>query len=108
MAAALMTNTEILEEKRKRLAVLERQAARMGYSTPAEVVTEIALLRGEVAAKGALASFDSTVESYGILYDLIKNANERIDGLYTRMPLWMLGCTLVIVCAVVGAMLLAK
>lgn len=56
VVASLTTDPDILEAKRRRLDELELRAARLGYSTPPEVATEIADLRRELAEAEAPAS----------------------------------------------------
>jgi hypothetical protein len=53
---SLTTDPDILEAKRRRLDELELRAARLGYSTPPEVATEIADLKREIAEAIAPAS----------------------------------------------------
>ncbi|MDQ2995442.1 MAG: hypothetical protein M3R61_00075 [Chloroflexota bacterium] len=91
MATALPT-ADILFEKRRRLESLQRQQARLGYSTQPEVANEIQDIQRELAA----AAPATTAESHDILYDAIQRLSVRIDQLYW----FMLALAAVIVLAV--------
>jgi hypothetical protein len=78
-----MLAPDILTEKRRRLAQLERRAARLGYTTPPEVANEIADLRLEVGT----AAPASVAESHGILYDLVMETRTDVRRLYWLLPL---------------------
>lgn len=78
MAVAYPTTNEILIEQRRRLHLLELRQAREGRATPAEVVTEIADLKEQIAETGVPAS---DTERWTLLYDLVRElrADVRTD-----------------------------
>jgi hypothetical protein len=75
MATAL-PNADILFEQRRRLEALQRQQARLGYSTQPEVSNEIQDLQRELAA----AAPATVAESHDILYDLIQQIRTASTG----------------------------
>jgi hypothetical protein len=98
MAAAALPN-DILFEKRRRLHLLERQAAQLGRDTPPQIATEIADLHAEIGA----AAPNSVAESHGILYDLIKETRDDVRRLYWLIPILMvLLCAFLVVVVLVA------
>lgn len=93
----MIAHTEILTAKRRRLRELETRAARLGYSTPPEVTTEIADIRAELSTNtDPVAALPS--ERFAVILDLIEETRRDVSRLYFLIPLLMLlYCILLVV-----------
>jgi Ca2+/Na+ antiporter len=65
----------------KRLHELEKIAARFGYETSPQILTEIEQIKEQLAA----AAPTTVAESHTILYDLVLRIDARLDRLYSHL-----------------------
>lgn len=88
MALALSTTSdaEILAASRRRLKQLRLRAARQGYDTPPEVLTEIEDLQAVVDATAPA----SEAERHAVLFDLVMETRQDVRRLYLYLPIVIL------------------